>query len=93
LNDLWSYEPFNDQWTWKSGSNLISQPGTYGTRGVPSTSNMPGARSDSISWIDSSGTFWLFGGSGYDSTNTTGRIFEHLFFRVSNKNYCFRSAK
>jgi hypothetical protein len=33
----------------------------YGTQGIPSTSNNPGARDGSVSWIDSNGFLWLFG--------------------------------
>ena len=45
-----------------SGSNLMDQIGTYGTRGTPDDANMPGARIQSISWVDDSGNLWLFGG-------------------------------
>ena len=47
-----------------SGSNTINQVGIYGTKGVPDAANVPGARYDSISWTDSDGNFWLFGGYG-----------------------------
>ena len=68
LNDLWRYDPETNQWTWVSGSNTRNQVGVYGTKGVPDAANVPGARSDSISWTDSTGNLWLFGGDGYDST-------------------------
>lgn len=68
LNDLWKYDPTADEWTWISGSNLLNQIGIYGTKGSPSPSNIPGARRHAISWADSSGKLWLFGGEGYDST-------------------------
>jgi hypothetical protein len=45
-----------------SGSNTAGQPGVYGTLGVPAASNVPGARARAVSWTDSSGNFWLFGG-------------------------------
>ena len=57
---------FSD-WTWVSGSNIINQPGVYGTKGVADPLNIPGARDASISWIDGGGSLWLFGGAGYDS--------------------------
>ena len=71
-NDLWKYDGTN--WTWISGSSTLNQSGTYGTKGVPDSSNIPGARDDSISWIDSSGNFWLFGGYGYDSAGILDRL-------------------
>lgn len=64
-------------WTWIAGDNTDSQPGSYGTMGTPSPSNKPGARSGAVSWTDSSGNMWLFGGGGYndlwrwDGTNWT----------------------
>ena len=57
-----------------SGSNTINQPGVYGTKGVPAAANVPGARNDSISWTDSAGNFWLFGGLGFGSTTSSGRL-------------------
>ncbi len=60
LNDLWKFD--GTQWTWISGSNLAFQLGSYGVKGVPSGTNVPGARGETISWMDSSGNFWVFGG-------------------------------
>jgi N-acetylneuraminic acid mutarotase len=67
LNDLWKYDPATDEWTWVSGSNDVEQAGVYGSRGIADPANVPGARQSSVSWIDSSGMLWLFGGHGYDS--------------------------
>ena len=71
-NDLWKYSA--GQWTWVGGSNTAGQPGNYGTLGTPSATNMPGARSGSVRWTDSSGNVWLFGGKGYDSVGTLGDL-------------------
>ncbi len=60
LNDLWKYSA--GQWTWMSGSNLLNQPGTYGTLGTAAPSNVPGARQNAVSWSDALGNLWLFGG-------------------------------
>jgi hypothetical protein len=65
LNDLWKYEPANNQWTWMSGDSIINQSGLYGTQGVAAAANKPGSRADAASWRDGSGNFWLFGGSAY----------------------------
>lgn len=69
LNDLWRFDGSN--WTWISGSNTVNRIGTYGTRGVANATNVPGARSNSVSWIDSNGSLWLFGGIGRDSAGTS----------------------
>jgi N-acetylneuraminic acid mutarotase len=62
------------QWTWEGGSNSVNASGVYGTQGAASASNVPGARFSSTSWSDSSGTFWLFGGAGYDSSGGSGDL-------------------
>jgi N-acetylneuraminic acid mutarotase len=72
LNDLWKFSPSTGQWAWMSGSNAAAQNGTYGTEGTAAQANVPGARSDAMGWIDSSGNLWLFGGEGYDSVGTQG---------------------
>ncbi len=62
LNDLWTYSPSANEWTWMDGSNLASQYGSYGTLGVASPSNTPGDRNSAAAWTDKSGNFWLYGG-------------------------------
>jgi len=81
LNDLWSFNPSTKQWTWVSGSNVCTsatgatgQPGVYGTLGVASAANVPGGRGNSVTWTTSDGTLWLFGGSGFDSTDHAGAL-------------------
>jgi N-acetylneuraminic acid mutarotase len=65
LNDLWKYSTSTSQWTWVKGSNQQTQTGVYGTQGVASPANVPGARTTNINWIDGSNNLWLFGGVGY----------------------------
>jgi N-acetylneuraminic acid mutarotase len=74
LNDLWKYSA--GQWTWMGGSNVVDQPGTYGTQGTATPTNVPGGRDSAVSWIDTAGNFWLFGGYGYDSNGALGEIGE-----------------
>lgn len=66
-NDLWAFDPVSNEWTWLSGSSSINQPGTYGTMGVSSPTNMPGARFVTGSWTDASGYHWIYGGTGYSA--------------------------
>ena len=56
-------------WTWVSGANSINEAGNYGTIGVSAASNVPGARGSAVSWSDSNGNLWLFGGHYFDSTS------------------------
>ncbi|MGO9084442.1 MAG: kelch repeat-containing protein [Candidatus Sulfotelmatobacter sp.] len=72
LNDLWKYS--SGEWTWESGSNVVNQLGTYGTLGTAATSNVPGARCCALTWTDSAGSLWLFGGGGYGSAGNQGDL-------------------
>jgi hypothetical protein len=66
LSDLWEYSA--GEWTWVGGPNIANQPGIYGTQGTAAPGNIPGMRAGAISWTDTTGNFWLFGGDGYDSS-------------------------
>jgi N-acetylneuraminic acid mutarotase len=72
LNDLWMFGSLSQEWTWVGGSSSAGQAGVYGTLGAGSTANIPGGRENGVSWSDSSGHLWLFGGYGYDSSGTAG---------------------
>jgi N-acetylneuraminic acid mutarotase len=78
LNDLWEFSPSTDEWTWISGSstnaNYTPPSGVYGTLGVTSATNVPGARANASTWVDSKGRLWLFGGGGLDSVGTNGNL-------------------
>ncbi|MBL7749425.1 MAG: hypothetical protein JNM19_18435, partial [Chitinophagaceae bacterium] len=69
LNDLWKYEPASGMWTWVKGDNMVGRPGVYGTQGIASSLNKPGASYSSVSWTDASGNLWMFGGFGYGSSS------------------------
>lgn len=64
----------NSQWTWMKGDSISDVVGVYGTQGIASTSNKPGARHGAVSWTDLSGNLWLFGGR----YNTPSFIDENL---------------
>jgi len=64
LNDLWKYNIATNEWTWVSGSNFGSEYGIYGTKGIASNLNVPGARNAPATWKDTNGNFYLFGGNG-----------------------------
>ena len=74
LNDLWMFDSASLEWTWMSGGSTVDQVGTYGTKGVPAPSNVPGSRFRSLSWVDASGKIWLFGGHGVDAAGRVGDL-------------------
>jgi N-acetylneuraminic acid mutarotase len=78
LNDLWEFNPYTQEWAWMGGISTAQEPGAeagvYGTLGTPAAGNFPGARAGAVSWTDRSGSLWLFGGGGVDSTDTLGQL-------------------
>jgi hypothetical protein len=83
LNDLWKFNPATLEWTWVSGSSVLTpvdfmgsqdfvESGVYGTLGTPAAGNVPGGRNSPAAWADGSGNLWLFGGYGSISTGYIG---------------------
>ncbi len=72
LNDLWEFSPAKREWTWVSGLDAVNPQGVYGMEGTASANNVPGGRSYAVTWTGSTGNLWLFGGGGYDSTDSQG---------------------
>jgi N-acetylneuraminic acid mutarotase len=63
--------PVAGEWAWMSGSNAgqySEQSAVYGTLGVPAPGNTPGVRDYPLSWTDTKGNLWLFGGYADSST-------------------------
>jgi hypothetical protein len=91
MNDLWEFSPSAKTWAWMSGSNTEDATGTYGTQGVPSTTNTPGARRGAFSWTDRAGNFWLFGGLAI--VDSTQYFFNDLWkFNPTDKTWTWMSG-
>ena len=90
LNDLWVFDPATNQWAWMGGNSTVTTPcyyppgasrggycgvpGIYGTIGQASAASFPGSRYNAVTWIDTNGDFWLFGGTGTDSLGSPGYL-------------------
>ena len=83
LNDLWKYDVTTKQWTWVTGTDVTpastaggaaGSAGVYGTKGTAAAANTPGGREQLMTWVDASGTVWLFGGEGIDGFGVTGEL-------------------
>ncbi|MBL7698186.1 MAG: hypothetical protein JNK79_08515, partial [Chitinophagaceae bacterium] len=79
LNDLWSYDPSNNEWTWLSGSKSSNEGAVYGTKGTPDSLNHPGAASELNSFTQhSENAIWIYGGGGFaanaSSTSESGLL-------------------
>jgi N-acetylneuraminic acid mutarotase len=92
LNDLWKYDITSNQWTWVSGSNFGGQNGTYGTEGTPAAGNVPGARNGAVSWADTSGNLWLFGGFGFDSAGTPNYMNDLWKYNITSNQWTWVSG-
>jgi N-acetylneuraminic acid mutarotase len=104
LNDLWEFSPATNEWTWIGGSSTLSNlscvlgpgfcgfPGVYGTQGSAEVSNIPGGRKLSVTWTDSAGNLWLFGGYGIDSTGALSFLNDLWEFNPAKKMWTWISG-
>jgi hypothetical protein len=80
------------QWTWEGGLRTVNASGVYGTQSAASAGDVPGGRQAASSWTDSSGKFWLFGGTGYDSTGDAGYLNDMWQHSPSTKEWTWISG-
>jgi hypothetical protein len=91
LNDLWRYNPADEQWAWMSGDTFEGYPtsvdnfgvstywisnSSFGTPGLSTVTGHPGGRLGATNWIDALGNFWEFGGTGLDGIRVYGSLNE-----------------
>lgn len=87
LSDLWEFNSSTNEWTWMGGPDKAAQPGVYGKMGIAAAANNPGPRLDAVSWTDSKGNLWLFGGNGPDSTGNYGFLNDLWEFNPSTRQW------
>jgi hypothetical protein len=67
LYDFWMFNITSNEWTFFNGL------GSYGIKGIPSTTNYPGTRRGHSMVIDpTSSCIFLFGGEGFDQAGILG---------------------
>lgn len=88
-NDLWTYTPFTNEWTWVKGDMGGDVLGFYGAVGVASPLGKPVSRREAMSWQDKSGNFWLFGGRGVSNDGWSGIALNDLWRIISPITYTF----
>lgn len=69
LQDLWKFE--DSKWCWMGGERELSTEGHYGDKGLADPSNLPGARTNSVTWRFGN-QLWMFSGNGFDETGAQG---------------------
>ena len=82
-NDLWTFDPDTKTWRWVTGDTSAgaNRTGTYPAgRGMEGT---PGGRCAMVTWTDTAGNLWLFGGSGVTTSTTAGVLADVWKFDIS----------
>jgi N-acetylneuraminic acid mutarotase len=92
LNDLWSWDLTTHQWKWLSGSTTIDAAGIYGTQGIPAANNTPGAHYSGLSWADSAGRFWTFGGFGANAAGVLNDMNDLWMYDVNTQQWTWVSG-
>jgi hypothetical protein len=91
-NDLWEFNPVTNQWTWVNGNSTPNQSGVYGTLGSAAAVNAPGGRAYAASWADGQGNLWLFGGFGYDASQTQVGLNDLWEYDTSSNQWTWQSG-
>lgn len=101
LDDLWKYNPASNEWTWMSGADQAAQPGiagafqgtgVYGTMGVASPQNVPGARWGAMAWTGKDGNLWLFGGYGINAIGEIANMNDLWKYDLSTNEWTWMSG-
>lgn len=87
LNDLWRFTPATQQWAWMGGANTPNALGVYGTLGTSSSTNVPGARGIAMTWTDTAGNFWLFGGYGFGADGSYNSLNDLWTYSTSTQQW------
>jgi hypothetical protein len=61
-NDLWSFNPLKLEWSFANGDSIPNQVPVFGTLGLSSPLNQPGARAGAVAWLGN-GEMFLYGGA------------------------------
>ncbi len=89
---LWKFNPATNMWTWIKGPKTLGAYGVYGLKGIPDTSNNPGARSyGSLAWTDHQNNLWLFGGFGY-SKSSYGSLADLWKYNIATNTWTWMSG-
>jgi N-acetylneuraminic acid mutarotase len=86
MNDLWSFNMTTAQWTWVSGNpvgNGEYRP-IFGTQGTPAPANLPGSMASMSLWVDNAANIFVYGGEGYDATQSFGDMSDLWKFDGTN---------
>ena len=96
LNDMWSYDPTTNTWTYVTGSKLVglaADQGNYGALGVEASTNQPPARHSAVTWADTDGNLWMFGGANVPSGGGNPVFFNDVWkFHTANSEWTWMAG-
>ena len=75
-----------------TGAGTCGRSGVYGVLGAPAPGNAPGSRVSSVAWTDADGSFWLFGGVGFDSQGNYSMLNDLWEFNPSTREWAWMSG-
>lgn len=62
-DDMWSFDPAANQWTWRGGPSGLNDPGNYGNY-CEANNYAPSGRTETLcTWRDSCDRLWMMGGN------------------------------
>lgn len=88
LGDLWMFDPASLAWSHIGGAMTANTAGTYS----PASMARPGARSQAVGWTDLDGSFWMYGGQGFDAGGVYTNLADLWKFSPSDRSWVFRGG-
>lgn len=92
-NTMWRFDPGTNEWTWIHGPSSSDGMPEYGTLGIPSPDNIPGARAyGCLYWIDSNNDLWLYGGYGLDNNGNYGVLADLWKYSIADNEWTWMAG-
>ena len=82
LNGLWKYDRTANRWAFVKGATVANQYGVFGNKAEGYPLNNPGSRDGAITFADSKGNLYLFGGYGYGESGSIGYLNDYWRFNT-----------
>lgn len=92
FSDFWLFDTTKSVWSWIGGTQQTDLHGVYGDKGEAAESNFPGARFGGVTWLDTQGRLWLFGGNGFGESMLTSNVLNDLWVYDSSKGWAWMSG-
>ena len=92
-SDMWKYDTQINMWTWEKGTGIPQAQPIYGVKGIPSAINNPGGRCyGTLTWTDTAGNLWLYGGDGFDSSGNFGVLGDLWRYHINTNEWTWMNG-